>query len=151
MSPPNPASAGKKIISTIEAILIQDALVQATGILNSHSVFSRRRRLGFSALIPVHIATLGLRTGMRAKKNQINPENPETLASYGYLMLWVGMNEKGIALLEEAMKLDPTNARVNQLMLQYYLARSDKNKQHVHIQSIMEHGDDESMKLFVPA
>jgi Tfp pilus assembly protein PilF len=78
---------------------------------------------------------------------QLEPENGEVLASYGYLMLITGFEEKALALLENAVRLEPESERVNQYILEYYFAKSDSEKQLTLIKNSMELANDEDTKL----
>ena len=78
---------------------------------------------------------------------EINPSSAETHASYGYLMLLAGFDEKAIMLLEEAMRLDPDSERINQYVLNYFFAKFDQSKQIFQIQHIMDTSGSEEQKL----
>lgn len=81
------------------------------------------------------------------KALELNPESGEIHASYGYMMLKAGFEEKAIALLEAALRLDPESERINQYVLQYYFAKSATEKQLHYIQKVMESGSSEMQKL----
>lgn len=81
------------------------------------------------------------------KALEVNPESGEVHASYGYMMLKTGFDQKAMALLETALKLDPTSDRVNQYILQYYFAKSNKQEQLNYIEKVMENGSSEMQKL----
>lgn len=82
---------------------------------------------------------------LRALKT--NPESAEVHASYGYLMLLTGFDDKALNLLEKALELDSTSPTVNQYILKYYFAKSDVKKQHQAIQQVMEDASSEVQKL----
>lgn len=77
----------------------------------------------------------------------MNPESGEIHSSYGYMMLKAGFEEKALALLEAALRMDPSSERVNQYVLQYYFAKSAKQEQIHYIQKVMESGSTEMQKL----
>lgn len=77
----------------------------------------------------------------------INPNSPKIHAAYGELMLLAGFDEKAIALLEEAYRLDPDNEEVNQILLDFFFAKSNKAKQFIQIQRIMETSSSEKQQL----
>jgi tetratricopeptide (TPR) repeat protein len=78
---------------------------------------------------------------------ELDPENGDILASYGYLMVKAGFEEKGLQLLVEAKRVTPASERVNQLILQYYFAKSDQNQQFLYIQNVMEGASSEIQNL----
>ncbi|MEH7076546.1 tetratricopeptide repeat protein [Neobacillus drentensis] len=78
---------------------------------------------------------------------ELEPENGDILASYGYLMVKVGFEDKALQLLEEARRVAPSSERVNQLILQYYFAKSDQNQQLLYIQNVMESASSEIVVL----
>ncbi|MDF2606802.1 MAG: hypothetical protein K0S34_997 [Bacillales bacterium] len=78
---------------------------------------------------------------------EMEPQNGEILASYGYLMFITGFEKKALALLENAYQLEPHSARVNQYVLDYYFAKSDSEKQLVFLKSAMESASDDVQKL----
>ncbi|MBT2637846.1 MULTISPECIES: tetratricopeptide repeat protein [unclassified Bacillus (in: firmicutes)] len=78
---------------------------------------------------------------------EIEPENGELLATYGYLMLVTGFEEKALNLLEHALELEPDSERVNQYVLEYYFVKKDSEKQLELIRNIMDSAGDEQQKL----
>lgn len=78
---------------------------------------------------------------------EINPNSADLHASYGHLMLLTGFEDKALKLLEEAMKIDPDSDRVNQFVLNFYFAKSDRANQLTHIEHIMETSSSEEQKL----
>jgi tetratricopeptide (TPR) repeat protein len=81
------------------------------------------------------------------KALEVNPESGEIHASYGYMMLKAGHEQKSMVLLEAALKLEPESDRVNQYVLQYYFAKSNKQEQLHYIEKVMETGSSEMQKL----
>lgn len=81
------------------------------------------------------------------KALEVNPESGEVHASYGYMMLKAGHEQKAMALLEAALNLEPDSDRVNQYVLQYYFAKSNKQEQLNYIEKVMETGSSEMQKL----
>ncbi|MEH7094894.1 tetratricopeptide repeat protein [Neobacillus vireti] len=77
----------------------------------------------------------------------LEPENGDILATYGYMMLKAGFEDKALQLLEEAKRVAPYGEKVNQLILQYYFAKSDQNQQLHFIQNVMESASSEIMNL----
>jgi tetratricopeptide (TPR) repeat protein len=78
---------------------------------------------------------------------ETNPQSAEVHASYGYLMLLTGFDDKALNLLEEALNLDASSPTVNQYILKYYFAKSDVKKQQQYIQHLMEDASSEVQKL----
>lgn len=77
----------------------------------------------------------------------INPQSGTAHAAYGYLMLLAHENDKALTLFEEALRLEPENPWINQKVLEYAFATSDRKKQLSHIRNIMENGNDEIKKI----
>ncbi|RHW32826.1 hypothetical protein D1B31_20995 [Neobacillus notoginsengisoli] len=76
-----------------------------------------------------------------------DPLDGELIASYGSLMLEAGHDKKAFALLERARELEPYSQRVNQLLLDFYFAKADKNMQQEYIRNVMETSADEVQNL----
>lgn len=76
-----------------------------------------------------------------------DPVDGELIASYGYLMLQAGHDKKALALLEQAMELEPYSHRVNQFILDFYFAKADSKKQQEYIRNVMETSADEVQNL----
>jgi tetratricopeptide (TPR) repeat protein len=78
---------------------------------------------------------------------ELEPENGDVYASYGFLMLKAGFEEKSLSLLEEAKRLAPESERVNQVILDYYFAKSDQQQQMIYIHNLMDSAGSETQKL----
>jgi len=78
---------------------------------------------------------------------ELEAENGDILASYGFLMVKAGFEEKALKLLEEAKRLAPNSGHVNQIILQYYFAKSDQKQQLLYIQTVMESAGSEIQSL----
>ncbi|MCP4152842.1 MAG: tetratricopeptide repeat protein [bacterium] len=59
----------------------------------------------------------------------INPENAESLAAYGFLMMKSGFEKKAQKLMEEAMRLDPEDESVLNYCFYFQLAKNNPDEQ----------------------
>lgn len=76
----------------------------------------------------------------------INPENAEVHAYYAGLMLRLGYWDKGIQLMEEAVRLNPESTEV--LRYQHYLELAKQEKrEHITLQTLISNADNEFQTL----
>lgn len=78
---------------------------------------------------------------------RLNPQNAVTISAYSILMLRYGHEDKAIKLLDEAMRLDPTNKTVLHYKFIFYSIKENPNEQLSSLNSYMQYGDDEKNKL----
>nr|WP_246187657.1 tetratricopeptide repeat protein [Ornithinibacillus caprae] len=78
---------------------------------------------------------------------EINPNQANVNAAYGYLMLLTGHDEKAIKLLDEAIRIDPDDSAVNDYVYRFYLAKNDGSNQAQYLQRTMEIARNEQEKL----
>lgn len=76
-----------------------------------------------------------------------DPEDVDLHAEYASLMLRTGFREKGLALLDKAIEMDPLNGNVYEVLIQHGMASADQEKQRNAITSLMESGQSEVLKL----
>lgn len=85
--------------------------------------------------------------GFFLKSLEIDPQSPETLAEYGYLLLLCGYTEKADEIMNEAVRLDPEDSIV--LHYKYYFehANGRKKKEKEAVEQYVINSSDEVQKL----
>lgn len=78
---------------------------------------------------------------------RINPQNAPVMAAYSNLMLVTGHEEKAVALLQEALRLNPDDNVVLSFSFYHFLAKNKRQEQLKSLEQYMTVSNNEVNKL----